>query len=98
MTGMIASWSPKFGFIRPDEDCPQVFFCGASCDSARQLYSLLRRGDRVSYDVAPDRVKLGRLMAVNVMWLAGYEPSATELHRRVSRQGDLEAWRRRDAA
>jgi cold shock CspA family protein len=94
VTGRIKDWSPSFGFVLPDDGGPQIFFCGSSvaphCD-----FQQLRRGDMVRYDVAPDPKHPGKLMAVNLSWVIGAEPSLRELDRRIAREGDPDTWRRR---
>lgn len=68
-TGRVVGWSPIYGWIRPDDGGPDVFFSSASCDSRRQVYMHLRRGDRVSFTIVPDPRRARKVMAGDVLQL-----------------------------
>jgi cold shock CspA family protein len=61
--GTIATYSGVFGFIKPDDDAQtrDVFV-----HESELAYSPVHRGDRVSYDLAPDPFKSGKMLARGV--------------------------------
>ena len=68
-SGEIASFNGAFAFIKPDLGGKDVFAHVSELPSD-QIHS----GDRVSFDVAPDPYKPGRMRAVQVRFVSGDGP------------------------
>lgn len=86
--GRISSWSVTYGFIRDEETDTDVFFCRRSM-APHQDFEQLRHGDLVSFDLVPDPKHPGRVMAGNVAWVAGAEPSLRMLDWRAKNVVEL---------
>jgi cold shock CspA family protein len=56
--GSIATFSGTFAFFRPDAADKDIFAHASELPNGH-----IQRGDRVSYDLAPDRYKPGRMCA-----------------------------------
>ena len=65
--GKISSYNGVFGFITPERDDARDVFTHES----ELTYSPVHRGDRVSYDLAPDKFKPGKMCATQVRLVDG---------------------------
>ena len=64
--GAIATFNGSYAFIKPDGADGDVFAHRSELPSDQ-----IHRGDRVSFDVAPDPYKPGRMRAVQVRFVNG---------------------------
>jgi cold shock CspA family protein len=71
--GEIATYNGSYAFIRPDNCGRDVFAHESALPDGR-----IHCGDRVSFDVAPDPYKPGRMLARNVRFEDEEKPSAQE--------------------
>jgi cold shock CspA family protein len=67
--GEIASYNGSYAFIKPDSGDRDIFAHESQLPNGR-----IHRGDRVSFDVVPDKYKPGKLVAVRVRF-AGENPA-----------------------
>ena len=70
--GTVSTYNGSYAFITPDGEGKDVF---AYKD---ELPGNVHRGDRVSYELAPDPYKPGKMLAKSVRFVDEGEPDETE--------------------
>ena len=66
--GTVATWNGSYCFVTPDSGEKDVF-----CRASQLPTDKIHRGDRVSFDLAPDNYKPGRMCAKQVQIVNGDE-------------------------